>query len=126
VVAYRLIADAVVLIHFGFILFIALGALLTWRWPRFLWPHLAAVAWGAGIVSIGWDCPLTPLEKHFRRLGGEQGYAGGFVDRYIEGVIYPDEATPWLRALVALLVGIGWLGLYLRRRRTGAPSLTSG
>ncbi|MGH9209595.1 MAG: DUF2784 domain-containing protein [Acidimicrobiales bacterium] len=115
--AYRLIADGVVLIHFGFILFVALGGLLSWRWPRLIVGHIAAVAWGAGIVAIGWDCPLTPIEKHFRRLGGEQGYSGGFVDRYIEGVIYQDDFTPWLRLLVAVLVGVGWAGLYLRRRR---------
>jgi Protein of Unknown function (DUF2784) len=116
---YRLVADAVVLVHFGFILFVALGGLLAWRWPRLLLPHVAAVAWGAGIVAIGWVCPLTPIEKHFRRLGGEQGYEGGFVDRYIEGVIYPDRYTPWLRLLVALLIVLGWAGLYLRRRRDG-------
>lgn len=109
---YQLVADAVVLVHLGFILFIALGALLACRWPRLFVPHLAAVAWGLGIVAIGWDCPLTPLEKHFRELGGEQGYEGGFVDRYIEDVIYPEAYTPWLRLIVAALVGTGWLVLY--------------
>jgi hypothetical protein len=122
-VVYRLLADGVVIVHFGFILFVALGGLLAWRWPHLLWPHVAAVAWGAGIVAIGWTCPLTPLEKHFRRLSGEQGYAGGFVDRYIEGVIYPERYTAALRVLVALLIGVGWLGLYLRQRR---PSHVSG
>ena len=120
---YRLLADGVVIVHFGFILFVALGGLLAWRWPHLLWPHVAAVTWGAGIVAIGWTCPLTPLEKHFRRLSGEQGYAGGFVDRYIEGVIYPERYTAALRVLVALLIGVGWLGLYLRQRR---PSHVSG
>jgi hypothetical protein len=122
-VVYRLLADGVVIVHFGFILFVALGGLLAWRWAHLLWPHVAAVAWGAGIVAIGWTCPLTPLEKHFRRLSGEQGYARGFVDRYIEGVIYPERYTAALRVLVALLIGVGWLGLYLRQRR---PSHVSG
>lgn len=114
---YSLLADFVVLVHLGFIVFIAVGGLLAWRWPRLLWLHLAAVAWGAGIVAVGWDCPLTPLEKHFRRLGGEQGYEGGFVDRYIEGVIYPDRYTPLLRVVAAVLVGAGWIGLYVRSTR---------
>jgi hypothetical protein len=117
-VAYRLIADLVVVVHFGFVVFVAVGALLAWRWPQLFWPHLAAVAWGAGIVTIGWDCPLTPLEKHFRRLGDEQGYTGGFIDRYIEGVLYPEEYTPLLRTLAALLIVAGWTGLYLRHLRT--------
>jgi hypothetical protein len=122
-VIYRLIADGVVLVHFGFILFIAVGGLLAWRWPKLLGPHLASVAWGVGIVTIGWECPLTPLEKHFRRLAGERGYRGGFVDHYIEGVIYPERYTSLLRALVALLVAVGWVGVYRRRRarRATAP-----
>jgi hypothetical protein len=115
-VVYRLIADGVVLFHLGFILFVAFGGIVAWRWPKAFWLHLASVAWGAGIVAIGWDCPLTPLEKHFRRLGGEQGYSGGFVDRYVEGVIYPERYTTLLRYLVGATITIGWLGLYLRRQ----------
>jgi hypothetical protein len=34
-------------------------------------------------------CPLTPLENHLRRLGGEAGYAGGFVEHYLLPVLYP-------------------------------------
>lgn len=116
-VGYRGIADVVVVVHFGFVVFIAVGGLLAWRWPRLLWPHVASVLYGAGIVVIGWDCPLTPLEKHLRELAGEEGYEGGFIDRYIEGVIYPDDATPWLRLLVAATITVGWAGLYLRHVR---------
>jgi hypothetical protein len=119
--AYRMVADAVVVVHFGFILFVAAGGLLAWRWPGLVWPHLAAVAWGAGIVAIGWDCPLTPLEKQFRRLAGEQGYEGGFVDRYIEGVIYPERYTALLRVAAALLIAVGWTGLYVRHTRARPP-----
>jgi hypothetical protein len=116
-VGYRLVADAVVLVHLAFIVFVAVGGVLAWRWPRLIWFHLAAVAWGAGIVAIGWDCPLTPLEKHFRELGGEPGYRGGFVDRYVEGVIYPERYTTLLRALVAITIAVGWFGLLRRRQR---------
>ena len=112
---YRLVADAIAVVHLGFILFIALGGLLAWRWPRLLWLHVAAVAWGAGIVTIGWTCPLTPAEQHFRRLGGEDANGQGFVDRYIEGVIYPERYASLLRALVAVLVVIGWAGLLHRQ-----------
>jgi hypothetical protein len=115
-VAYRLLADAVVVAHFGFIVFVAAGGLLAWRWPRLMWAHVPAVAWGAGIVAVGYECPLTPLEKWLRGRGGESEYGGGFVDRYIEDVIYPDEYTPLLRAVVALLVVVGWAGLVRRRR----------
>jgi Protein of Unknown function (DUF2784) len=121
-VVFRLMADVVVVVHFAFIVFVAVGGIMAWRWPKLLWAHLATVAWGAGIVTIGWDCPLTPLEKHLRRLGDEQGYEGGFVDRYVEGVIYPERYTTLLRLLVAGLIAVGWLGLYLRHGRRATPA----
>jgi len=127
-VIYRLVADAVVVVHFGFILFVAVGGLLAWRWPRLVWLHGPVVAWGIGIVVLGFDCPLTPLEKHFRRLGAEEGYEGGFVDRYVEDVIYPQEYTPLLRVLAGVAIIAGWAGVLVHRRRRGsrAPEAEAG
>jgi hypothetical protein len=121
-VIYRFSADAVVVVHFAFIVFVAIGGLLAWRWPRTLWLHVPAVAWGLGIVTVGYECPLTPIEKYFRRLGGEERYEGGFVDRYIEGVVYPDAYTPLLRAIAAALIAVGWTGSVIRLRHSGHPS----
>ena len=70
------------------------------------------------IVTVGFSCPLTPLEKTLRRLAGEEGYGGGFVDRYIEAVVYPESLTPLLRPLAAVAVVVGYAGLY-RRRQAG-------
>lgn len=114
---YRSLADVVVIVHLAFIVFVAVGGIMAWRWPMLLWLHVASVAYGAGIVTIGWECPLTPLEKYFRRLGNEQGYEGGFVDRYVEGVIYPERYATLLRFLAATLIAVGWFGLYLRHTR---------
>ena len=66
-----LLADLVVAVHLAGIGFIAAGGLLAWRWPRLLWAHVPAVGWGVAIILIGFTCPLTPLEKYFRRLAGE-------------------------------------------------------
>ncbi len=121
----RIVADAVVVLHLGFILFVGLGALLAWRWPRLIWLHVPAALYGLVIVTVGFDCPLTPLEKHFRRLAGEGGYEGGFVDRYLEGVVYPGDATPVLQLVGAVAVVVGYAGLALRRRRaTELPVVT--
>ncbi|MGH9231586.1 MAG: DUF2784 domain-containing protein [Acidimicrobiales bacterium] len=121
---YRIAADGVVVVHFGFIVFVAVGGVVAWRWPRLLWLHVAAVAWGIGIVVVGFVCPLTPLERYLRRQGDEQGYEGGFVDRYIEDVIYPGEYTWVARTLIAAAVIVGWTGVTVRwaRRRSLAVS----
>lgn len=121
---YRILADAVVVLHLGFVLFVVLGGLFVLRWPRAAWLHLPAVLWGAGIELGGGICPLTPLEIHLRRLGGEAGYAGGFVEHYILPVLYPEALTRGIQYILAgLVIGLN-LAIYaivLRRRAARAP-----
>lgn len=121
-VLYRWLADAVVVIHLGFIVFVAVGGLLAWRWRKVIWAHMASVAWGIGIVWLGFDCPLTPLERNLRDRGGEDVYRESFVDRYVEGVVYPEQYTPHLRALAAALIIVAWAGLVWPRLRGRARS----
>src|SRR5439155_1050986 len=123
---YRWVADAVVVAHFGFLVFLAIGSLLAWRWPRLVWLHLPCVAWGLLSITVGVDCPLTPLEKHFRVLAGEHGYAGGFVDHYIEGVIYPERFTPVLRLFIVVTVVAGYTGMMILRHRKPASRYPPG
>ena len=52
---YALAADGVMLIHFGFIAFALLGSLLLLKWPRLIWVHLPALAWGIYIETTGTD-----------------------------------------------------------------------
>lgn len=113
---FKVLADVVMAVHLTFIVFVAVGALLALRWPRLIWLHVPAVAWAVGIVGVGYECPLTGLEKWLQRLSGDDSYKGGFVDRYVEDVIYPDELTPLLRALTAVLIVAG----YVARSRRGA------
>ncbi len=117
---YRFLADAVMVVHFAFIMFVVVGAVLAWRWPAVLWAHVPALAWGVGTVTIGFPCPLTSLEKGLRRLAGGTGFDGGFVDRYIENVVYPDEYTVLLRSLAAMAIVGSYVAL-VRRLRAEAP-----
>ena len=109
-------------------LFVVLGGLAALRWPRAAWLHLPAAAWGAGIELVHGICPLTPLENHLRRLGGEAGYAGGFVERYALPVLYP----PGLGQRTQLVLGgfviafnllvYAWVWRSWRARRAGGRS----
>ena len=101
---YNLLADAVIIVHFLFILFVAAGGLLILRWPRMAWLHLPAACWGAFIEFAGWICPLTPLENRLRRLGGEAPYTGDFVVYYLVPVIYPAGLTPLTQYILGGLV----------------------
>jgi hypothetical protein len=124
VMFYGLLADLVVIVHLGFIAFVALGGFLAWRWPRLLWLHVPAISYALAIVTIGFDCPLTPLEKHLRHAAGQAGYSHGFVDHYLTGVIYPDRLLGLARALVAATVLASYAGLLVRHNRSW-PRATS-
>ncbi len=118
---YRLAADALVLVHFAFIVFVVLGGFLTWRWRRLAWLHIPAVAWGALIEFMGWICPLTPLEVSLRRMAGGAGYEGGFIAHYILPIIYPAGLTPTIQVmlgvLLVLLNGVAYFVYFKRRNR---------
>ncbi|MOA05038.1 hypothetical protein D3C78_1246180 [compost metagenome] len=118
---YHLAASATLLLHLAFILFVMLGAFLLLRWPRLAWLHLPAAAWGAYIEFSHGICPLTPLENRLRRLAGDEGYAGGFIEHYLVPVIYPGNLTEQMQllfgAIVIALNGALYAWLLLRRRR---------
>ena len=104
---WRMAADALVVIHLGFILFVLLGGLLLLRWPRLIWLHIPAVAWGIVVECLHLGCPLTPWENQLRRAAGQAGYDGGFIEHYLIPLIYPAGLTPqiqlWLGAIVVLV-----------------------
>lgn len=114
------LADLVVLLHLGFILFVLFGGLLVLRRRRLMWLHLPVVAWGAAIEFVGWICPLTPLENRLRAAAGEAGYSGGFIEHYLIPLIYPAGLTrelQWLLGAAVLLVNAV---VYWRVLRRGA------
>ncbi|WP_455209166.1 DUF2784 domain-containing protein [Kaarinaea lacus] len=89
----KIAADLVLVIHFLFILFAIFGGLLAVNHRWVVWLHIPAVCWAAMISFAGWICPLTPLENVLRQLSGEEGYRGGFINRYIAPIIYPEGYT---------------------------------
>ena len=118
---YRLLAGLLVLFHTGFVLFAVLGGLVVLRWPRLAWVHLPAAAWGAWVEFTSTVCPLTPLESHLRRLGGEAGYSGGFIAHYLQPVLYPAGLSPRVQVVLGIFVVLLNVAAYLLvwRRRSG-------
>jgi hypothetical protein len=118
--AYHWLANLVVLIHLAFLLFVVFGVFLVRRWPRLAFIHIPAAVWGMLIEFAGWICPLTPLENHFRRLAGEAGYSGGFIEHYITALIYPSGLNRSLQIVlgvaVLLINLVGYWRLFLRSR----------
>ena len=117
---YRALADLVLVVHLAFVLFVVLGGLLVLRWPLVAWLHVPAAIWGVLIEYTGWICPLTPLENSLRMRGGEAGYSGGFIEHYIQPVLYPaglTRSTQVVLGSVVLLLNLAAYGIALSRMR---------
>ena len=100
----RLIADAIVVAHLAFIVFVLLGGLLVVRRRNVAWVHVPAVVWAAYAEFTSTICPLTPLENLYRARAGQGGYEGGFVEHYLIPTIYPSALTPRVQLLLGAIV----------------------
>ncbi len=121
---FSLLADATVILHLGFVVFVVLGGLAVLRRPQLAWAHLPAVVWGAWVEFFDWMCPLTPLENWFRQKAGAGTYATGFVEHYVVPILYPGSLSrrdQWLLGGVVLLVNLVVYGALLRRHRPRRP-----
>jgi Protein of Unknown function (DUF2784) len=117
-VGYRVLAEAIMLVHFAFLAYVVAGGFLAWRWPRAIWPHLVLAGWGLSTLVLHQDCPLSLLENWARREAGVPGLKHrGFIDTYLTGVVYPAGYLALVQTLVALTVAVSWTGMLLRYRR---------
>jgi len=114
---YVLAADAVVLLHFAFVMFVVAGGLLVFRWHWLALLHLPAVVWSVLLELRGWLCPLTPLEVKLREAGGQAGYSGGFVEQYMLPVLYPVELDRTMQIAIGCFVIVINVALYARLLR---------
>ena len=114
---WRILADLLVILHLAFAAFVVFGGFLAWKWRRVAFAHLPALAWGFWVETSGRICPLTPMENHLRRLAGEAGYQGGFLNHYVVPILYPPWLTrldQWVLAALLLAVNVTAYGVLLK------------
>jgi hypothetical protein len=115
-----MLADLVLLVHAAFVVFVLAGGFLVRRWPKVVWLHAPAAIWGVAVEYAGFTCPLTPLETALRERAGEAGYRGGFIEHYVEGLLYPTGLTRELQIALgtcALIVNVVVYWHMFKRRR---------
>lgn len=114
-------ADAVLLLHVGVVVFVVGGLVLTivgnvrgWLWVnglRFRLAHLGAI--GFVVVQAWWGatCPLTVLEMSLRAQARASTYQGSFIEHWLQRWLY-YEAPAWVFTLgyttFGLLVVATW------------------
>jgi hypothetical protein len=125
-VGYKVLTTAILVTHFAYLAYVVFGGFLAWRWPRTIVIHLLAAGWGLYVILARMVCPLTYAEDWSRRRAGESGLTQGFIDRYIEGVLYPERYAGLMQALAVIAVVVSYVGFGVitagrRRRRPASP-----
>lgn len=98
------LANGVLLVHLGFVLFVVLGGGLVWCRPGWAVWHLPAAAWGAAVEFFHIICPLTYLENWLRLQGGQEVGEADFIQRVILPILYPAGLTPGMQLLLGCVV----------------------
>lgn len=119
---YLLLADAILVIHFLFIVFVAggqvliiIGYLRGWHWIRNLIFRTCHILGIAVVVAQAWAdrwCFLTIWEGALRKRAGEQAYTDSFVQHWVGRLVFYDVAA-WVFTLVytlfAIVVILSWV-----------------
>jgi hypothetical protein len=117
---YRLLADSVLILHLLFICFVIFGGLLALRFPWIALAHIPAACWGVFIELTASLCPLTTIEVRLRRMAGDAGYSGSFIEHYLLPIIYPAGLTREVQFELAgfvILINVTIYGVLVYRLR---------
>ncbi len=116
-----ILADLVLAVHAGVVIFVVLGQVLVmvggmsgWPWVRNLTlrvSHLILMLFVAAQSWLGATCPLTSLERALRQSAGQQTHDQSFIGYWLSKLIF-YQAPGWVFVTVytafALLVLASW------------------
>jgi hypothetical protein len=122
------LADLMLVVHVGIVLFVVLGQLTIllggwrgWAWIRHFGlraTHLALIAIVVLQAWLGRVCPLTIWEQALRRQAGQTSYGDSFVEHWLSRLIF-FEAPWWVfvaaYSAFAAVVVLSWIWLPPRR-----------
>ena len=122
-VPYQVLADAVLVLHAGVVLFVVGGLIIIyvgnvrgWRWVNallFRLTHLAAIAMVVVQSWLGHACALTTVESWLRERAGQPGYSKSFLEYWLQRLMY-FEAPIWVFALAYTAFGLLVLAAWRR------------
>jgi hypothetical protein len=115
---YRLLGDAVIILHFLWILFILFGLLIGIKYGRLIWVHLGGLLFTLILNIGGWFCPLTYLENYLYSLYNPRlTYPGSFIGQSLQKLIYLDVDEAYLRIAAVIWVAVNMGGYVLLFKR---------
>lgn len=127
-----LLADAILVLHGGIVLFVLLGGLAIplgawrgWDWVRgrrWRLAHLLLMAYIALQAWLGALCPLTVWEQALRARAGQAAYSETFIEHWLSRLIF-FEAPWWVFVAAYSAFALAMLALWIAvppRRGDGA------
>jgi hypothetical protein len=120
-VSALVLADAVVVLHMAFLVYMVLGGLLALRRFHLIWPHIGVIVYSFYVTLTSFTCPVTTLERWLREMGGDKPYQDSFIHQYLRGRLYPAEleTAVWISCMAIAIAS--WVFVLMRRRRTAPP-----
>ena len=102
---YAFAADAMLVTHVLFVIFVVLGLILvfagkfmSWQWVRNPWFRVGHLL-GIGVVVLqswfGVICPMTIWEMELRSKSGHAFYEGSFIMHWLNELLY-YQAPSWV------------------------------
>jgi hypothetical protein len=98
-----LLADGLLVLHVGIVLFVVVGELLFlaggvrgWQWVRhrgLRTAHLGLMVFIAVQTWLGQLCPLTIWEQQLRRAAGQPTHDRSFIEYWLSELLYVE--APW-------------------------------
>jgi len=131
---YRSLANGVLLLHVGVVMFILAGLVLIlvggvrqWQWVRNIYFRAVHLLGIAGVAMEAWAgivCPLTTLEQWLREHAGQTVYEGDFVAFWLRKLLF-YHAEPWVfiaaYSAFGLLVVLSWFLVPPKMPKRRAP-----
>lgn len=115
--AYKLLTQITILMHFLWILFLVFGAFWGCSKRKYNKPiriiHISGLIFAFIINSFGFYCPLTYIEQWARLKSGSSSYTGSFITYYLDKLIYLDVSSNILFLLTFLLCSFN-IYLYIK------------
>lgn len=130
-----LLADALLALHVGVVLFVVgllalvlVGGARGWAWVRCFYLrliHVLLMVFVTGQAWLGRLCPLTLWEQDLRRIAGEASYEESFIAHGLSRLLY-WEAPWWVFVATytgfAMLVLLAWRWVAPQRKPAGRSS----
>ena len=121
---YKILADIIVIVHFGWIIFMLIGFILTlcgffWKgiFDKWLFRtlHIFGIAYVSLLAIMGKYCPLTLWENTLRsKYDPGITYPGSFMIYYAERLVYPD-VNPLIIQIPTTLIAVFTILVFIIR-----------